>query len=43
MTSEEIARRVGEAKASLAKAHGELAESVRSDLAAFRKKALDSV
>ena len=41
--SGEIKRRVGEAKASLARAHDELAESVRKELAASRKKALDRV
>ena len=41
--SEEIKRRVGEAKASLARAHEELAESVRKQLAESRKKALDRV
>ena len=42
MTQGDIARQIGDARASLERAREELAASIRADLAAFRKKAIES-
>lgn len=42
MTRDEIARQIGEARASLDRARDGLAESIRADIAKFRKKAVDA-
>lgn len=42
MTREETARQIADARAALGRARDELAESIRRDVAAFRKKAVDS-
>ena len=42
MTQKDIARQIGDAKASLEREREELAASIRADIAAFRKKAVES-